>query len=362
MRRSSAVFYWLLPVGLVACLLFAAAFIHRPAAPSHLLVTIDNNEILADGSSTALIAVRDDKQRTVRGVSAQVIEGSRRVRIAGIRELTDRTEIAVQSTTDPGEVQIRIGADTASPASISLRTRIDTNDSFGDGTPDFLRLGEPGDRKSFREWFTFLAEYEASRSPDDLSQEINDCAALIRYAYRESLREHDGNWASGLRLAEVPGTPSIQKYSYPYTALGAALYRVREGKFDESDLRSGSFAQFADAESLRRFNTYFVSRELSQARPGDLLFYRQLGQRMPYHAMIFIGSSHFEEKGKRGPEPNGDGWLVYHTGPDGNWKGEIRRVRVSELLNHPDPRWRPYSYNRNFLGVYRWNILRVGND
>jgi hypothetical protein len=65
--------------------------------------------------------------------------------------------------------------------------------------------------------------------------------------------------------------------------------------------------------------------------------------------MIFVGHSSF------GP---GDDWVVYHTGPDGKWPGEIRRVALQSLLNHPDPRWRPVPGNRNFLGVYRWNILR----
>jgi hypothetical protein len=27
-------------------------------------------------------------------------------------------------------------------------------------------------------------------------------------------------------------------------------------------------------------------------------------------------------------------------------------------MQHPDPRWRPTPSNPNFLGVYRWNILR----
>jgi len=27
-------------------------------------------------------------------------------------------------------------------------------------------------------------------------------------------------------------------------------------------------------------------------------------------------------------------------------------------MRHPSPRWRPQAGNPNFLGVYRWNILR----
>src|SRR5437879_841669 len=59
-------------------------------------------------------------------------------------------------------------------------------DRFGDGTPDFLRLDSPEDRDSFRRWFAVIAEYQALRPDKELPTEINDCAALIRYAYRNA--------------------------------------------------------------------------------------------------------------------------------------------------------------------------------
>jgi uncharacterized protein YfaT (DUF1175 family) len=59
------------------------------------------------------------------------------------------------------------------------------------------------------------------------------------------------------------------------------------------------------------------------------------------------------------------GAVVYHTGPTGEGrrkgKGEMRRVTLDDLLHHPDVRWRPVAENSNFLGVYRWNILRDGD-
>ena len=54
--------------------------------------------------------------------------------------------------------------------------------------------------------------------------------------------------------------------------------------------------------------------------------------------------------------------VVYDTGPiDHTAKGkagELRRVLLAELVDHPQPQWRPVPGNPNFLGVYRWNILR----
>jgi uncharacterized protein len=58
--------------------------------------------------------------------------------------------------------------------------------------------------------------------------------------------------------------------------------------------------------------------------------------------------------------------VVYYTGPirrssGKQGKGEMRRLLVSDLLYHPDARWRPLPENTNFLGVYRWNILCEGD-
>ena len=223
-------------------------------------------------------------------------------------------------------------------------------DTAGDGTPDLLRLDSPADRRAFRRWFTFLAELQYYRDPARVPREILDCAALVRFAYREALKKHDGAWASALDLDTVPAESSVQKYVYPATPLGANLFRIKPGRFLPMDLARGAFAQFADANNLRRFNAHFLTRDIHDAQPGDLLFYNQLEQNQPFHVMIFLGRSQLE--------PGAESRIVYHTGPIGTGPGEIRRPSVQELLRHPSPRWRPKSGNANFLGVYRWNILR----
>jgi uncharacterized protein YfaT (DUF1175 family) len=127
------------------------------------------------------------------------------------------------------------------------------------------------------------------------------------------------------------------------------LFRVTPGPFEPEDLRNGAFAQFADAQSLRRFNTHSLGRDFRLAQPGDLLFFRQLEQDLPFHAMIVLGRSQFEG--------GSQDWVIYHTGPSRGQRGEIRRVALTELLRHPSPRWRPLPGNGNFLGVFRFNIL-----
>jgi uncharacterized protein len=218
-------------------------------------------------------------------------------------------------------------------------------DRFGDGTPDFLRLTDPADQAAFRRWFTLIAEYQAIRPTADLPSEITDCASLLRYAYREALRRHDENWfvTSGMEIAAPPG--EIHAWSYPHSPLGAALFRVAPGAFTAQDLQQGSFAQFADAKTLVQRNAYFVSRDVRQAQQGDLLFYRQFGQSSPWHSMIV-------------DRTGGETLVVYNTGEDHGKAGEMRRVALAELLDHSQPQWRPLPGNPNFLGVYRWNILR----
>jgi uncharacterized protein len=230
-----------------------------------------------------------------------------------------------------------------------------SSDRFGDGTPDFLRLDSPTDQETFRRWFVLIAEYQALRPPEQVPSEINDCAALLRYAYRNALRTHDSNWLRETQIEPSSALPSLEKYRYPFTPLGASLFRVRPGKFQSEDLKNGAFAEFADAKTLKNFNAYLVSRDITTARSGDLLFYRQLEQDTPFHSMIFVGPSPWQPSAD---PANDSGIIVYHTGPIDGTPGEMRRISVAELLQHPSPRWRPVAGNSNFLGVFRWNILR----
>jgi uncharacterized protein YfaT (DUF1175 family) len=231
-------------------------------------------------------------------------------------------------------------------------------DSFQDGTPDFLRLDDRADQKAFRDWFTLIAEYQALRPAKEVPTEINDCAALLRFAYRNALRKHDDAWIRENRIEPPAAIPSIEKYHYPFTPLHASLFRITAGSFRVTDLTDGTFSEFADARTLLELNSYEVSKDVHVAEPGDILFFRQLEQNTPFHSMVFIGQSQWSDELDA---KTADDIVVYHTGPIGSGLGEMRRVTLRDLLGHPSPRWRPLPGNPNFLGVYRWDILRETN-
>jgi len=264
-----------------------------------------------------------------------------------------RWQAQIRAGVLPGPIRLRVAVPGAPAATAVLALALDPADSAGDGTPDFLRLSGR-DAQAFRRWFTFLAEAQYFQDPARRPAEIDDCAALIRYAYREALHAHDSAWAESAALPLVPAFDSVARYQYPFTPLGASLFRVASGPLHATDFAGAAFAQFADAQTLCRRNTWRIGRDLARAQTGDLLFFRQPSGHSPFHSMIFLGESQVRRDGRR--------YILYHTGPDGANPGEIRRWTVEELAHYPEPQWRPVDSNTAFLGVYRWNILRKVDD
>jgi uncharacterized protein YfaT (DUF1175 family) len=339
---------WLAAFALV--LIAAGTLVYRY---HHQRLSIEPGQVTlpADGAEHEAFRIRLPPWSDSNAVTEDFSDGPR---LRLLQNPSARTILAgiLRSPVTPGHTQLRL-LWRHRTLQVPVTFVFDPGDTYSDGTPDFLRLHTAQDRQAFRAWFTSIAEAQADQR--NLPAEIDDCAALLRFAYREALHVHDEIWLGNHRVESPP--PSIRQYAYPQTPLGANLFRVRPGPFAPEDLNNGSFAQFADAETLMERNTYRIGRDLRLARPGDLIFYRQLDQDSPYdvpgatphhspfHSMIVCGE-------------NG---VVYHTGPIHHGKGEMRRLSVTDLLHHPDARWRPLPENTNFLGVYRWNILREGD-
>ena len=251
------------------------------------------------------------------------------------------------STRAVGET--RAASTGARAATVTSDARWD--DSDADGLPDRMELRTFGDRENFRRWFTAIAEAQFYETSKEWNADQRDCAGLVRFAWREALRTHDRAWFQKMGEAYEPVAPDVRSYTLDRSPVGEKLFRTAAGSFDESNLEDGTFSEYADARTLKEFNSTFVSRERAAIQPGDLLFfYQPWAQKYPYHVMIYLGRARTDAEGA-------SDWVVYHTGASVGDAGEVRKVRLSVLEHHPDPRWRPRASNRNFLGFYRLKIL-----
>lgn len=200
-----------------------------------------------------------------------------------------------------------------------------------------VRLADESDRAAFRSWFVLLADAQFERT----APEVNDCAALVRYAFREALRTHTAEWARRVALPFAPAFPDVRS-APAATAAGWPLFRTAAAP----DARWG---EFADARTIVNLNARPLGRSIGALAPGDLLYFQQPDQPQPDHLMVFVGRSHFDREGLD--------WVVYHTGPMDDGPGEVRKVRLEDLTRHPSPRWRPIAANHRFVGVFRLAIL-----
>lgn len=224
-------------------------------------------------------------------------------------------------------------------------------DSDNDGIPDAAELRSFMDRENFRAWFTLIAEGQFYELSGQWNAEQRDCAGLVRFALREALRRHDRAWLQKMGPSYTPIAADVSRYTLEQGPLGEKLFRTAFGSYKDGEISDGTFSEFADARSLKSFNTKFISRDRKQAQPGDLLFfYQPWVQKFPYHVMIFLGDA------KLGDTPASD-WVVYHTGSSATDAGAVKKVQLSVLDHHPNRRWRPVESNSNFLGFYRLKIL-----
>lgn len=224
-------------------------------------------------------------------------------------------------------------------------------DSDSDGIPDAAELRSFRDRENFKRAFTGIAEMQFYRISDQWNAEQRDCAGLVRFAWREALRRHDRAWFQKMGPGYEDIAADVSMNYLERGPLGEKLFRTDFGAYKTTDLAETKFSEFADARTLKNFNSRFISRDRHLAQPGDLLFYHQPWiQKFPYHVMIFVGESRIVRAETRG-------WVVYHTGASAIDEGTVKKVELSVLDHHPNKRWRPVESNPNFLGFYRLKIL-----
>jgi uncharacterized protein YfaT (DUF1175 family) len=180
----------------------------------------------------------------------------------------------------------------------------------------------------FRAWFTLIVDQQMRRGPTPRWTQ-RDCAGLVRFAADNALRRHGTDWlrANGLNgLADAGRLP-------PEIGLDARQRSLAQ-RWVRAD---GTRGPYASAIALVQDNSRFVSRDINQALPVDLLFYDQGDDQ---HLMIWL-----------------DRYIAYHTGTTTPTDNGLRAVSVAELMQWRDSRWRPLDGNPNFIGLFRLDFL-----
>lgn len=183
----------------------------------------------------------------------------------------------------------------------------------------------PDESRIFRQWFLLTVNEQTYKTPNPRWVQ-RDCAGLVRFAVQETTRTHDEKWMSANSIPRQNLPPELEIPENLKNELSHWAVPGEQGK-----------STFVQAYALIQENTIFVSKDLNQARPGDLLFYDQGDDQ---HLMIWTGRS-----------------LAYHTGSEADKNKPIKVVHPKELMQWKDTRWKPDFQNPNYLGVYRFAFL-----
>jgi uncharacterized protein YfaT (DUF1175 family) len=211
------------------------------------------------------------------------------------------------------------------------------------GFPDVVEL-KGKDEKNFRNWFTNIANSLYYNDTKFWKEDQRDCAGFVRFCYKEALKIHDKYWIQKMNY-KGKIFDDVQKYNYPNVPyLGVNIFRIKSGLSLDKD----NFSFYASGRYLKEFNLQFETKNIDQAIPGDVLVYfHPEDSSFPFHLMIYLGNL-----GMR----NDYGWVIYHTGPINSSGGELRRVKITELMK-ADPSWLPLPSNPRFLGLFKFKVL-----
>ncbi|UDI92293.1 MULTISPECIES: DUF1175 domain-containing protein [unclassified Pseudomonas] len=183
---------------------------------------------------------------------------------------------------------------------------------------------DPAQSQVFRAWFVRIAQEQLSKGPSPRWYQ-QDCAGLVRFAANEALKVHDDKW---LRSNGVSN-----RYLPPELDLSADQRQLAQ----QWQQGGGKVGPYVNAIKLIQFNSHLIGRDVSQARPGDLMFFDQGDDQ---HLMIWMGR-----------------YIAYHTGTTTPTDNGMRSASLQQLMTWKDTRWIPDAANPNFIGVYRLNFL-----
>lgn len=191
-----------------------------------------------------------------------------------------------------------------------------------EATPYFLDIKNS---KVFRSWFVRIIEEQLRQGPSPKWLQ-RDCVGLVRYSVNESLKVKNSKWKHSHGFANMPTPPNLTLSN---------KYRNELNNWTQYD--GESKGKYISAIGLVQGNTQFISKDINQAQPGDILFYDMQDSQ---HIMIWMGK-----------------YVAYHTGTITKDDNGLRKVKYSELINWKDSRWRPTERNPNFIGIFKLGFL-----
>ena len=187
-----------------------------------------------------------------------------------------------------------------------------------------VRLSQAQTR-AFQAWMLRIVSAQIEQGPSPRWQH-RDCAGLVRFAVNEALTVHDAKWLRANGIGTDRQLP-------PELELQPAQAALRNRWVQTG----GAVGNYVSALALVHHNSRFIARELTQAQPGDLLFFDQGDEQ---HLMVWMGSR-----------------IAYHTGTVTPNDNGLRSVHVQQLTTWKDTRWQPAVDNPNFAGIVRLAFL-----
>ncbi len=190
-----------------------------------------------------------------------------------------------------------------------------------DGTPTL----DYQQSQAFRAWFVRIIAEQLRQGPWPRWFQ-RDCAGLVRFAADEAFKPHNEAWLRANRISDRHLPPEVK--------LSSDQKIISEGW---RQIRSDDRSAYASAIVIIQENSRFVSKDMNQALPGDLLFFDQ-GEEQ--HLMIWMGS-----------------YIAYHTGRESEKNTGLRKYSLNDFMNWKDTRWQPRFDNPNFIGIYRFSFM-----
>lgn len=210
------------------------------------------------------------------------------------------------------------------------------------GFKESLDYLSPSDEQSLRRAVAMLALQQGRKISPAWDKGQQDCAGLIRFAYREALKPRTANQRANLFLPRKLHFPAVSGLARALLPAYPNVWLVGEAP--------PRFSHFADAETLLQRNFRQKGMDADSAEEGDVLAFRDSGRiDEPYHLMLVAKNR------------NGEKTLVYHNGAVGKEAG-VRVVPLAAFETGQLPAWNPSDKNPNFLGVFEWNKIQSKNQ